>query len=402
MLYRTMKKTDDELSVLGFGCMRLPRKGMGIDEERAINQIRYAIDHGVNYVDTALMYPGSEQLLGRALADDYRKKVRLATKLPHMLVKSREDMDRMLNLQLKTLRTDHIDYYLIHSLTSGEGWGRMKGLGVAEFLDSAKADGRIVNAGFSSHSTVDDFKRIVDDYGWDFCQIQYNYLDETNQAGTEGLMYAASKGLGVVIMEPLRGGYLAKNPPAPVQAVWDEADVKRTPAEWALRWVWNHPEVTVVLSGMNDEQHIEENIRIAGEAHPNSLTEKELEIVGRAAEAYRETNRVGCTGCRYCMPCPAGVNIPGCFEAYNTDGGTLQSKVVYHLRVGGKMDGAKPAYASLCRNCGKCVKVCPQHLSIPQHLAEVAKEYETTGARLIGGVTVYALRLMRWNTMRKA
>lgn len=402
MLYRTMKKTDDELSVLGFGCMRLPRKGMGIDEERAIRQIRYAIDHGVNYVDTALMYPGSEQLLGRALADDYRGKVRLATKLPHMLVKSREDMDRMLELQLKTLRTDHIDYYLIHSLTSGEGWGRMKELGVAEFLDSAKADGRIVNAGFSSHSAVDDFKRIVDDYDWDFCQIQYNYLDETNQAGTEGLMYAASKGLGVVIMEPLRGGYLARNPPAPVQAVWDEADVKRTPAEWALRWVWNHPEVTVVLSGMNDEQHIEENIKIAGEAHPNSLTEKELEIVGRAAKAYRETNRVGCTGCRYCMPCPAGVNIPGCFEAYNTDGGTLQSKVVYHLRVGGKMDGAEPGYASSCRNCGKCVKACPQHLPIPQHLAEVAKEYETAGARLIGGITVYALRLMRWNTMRKA
>ena len=403
MLYRTMEKTGDELSVLGFGCMRLPRKGIGIDEERAIRQIRYAVDHGVNYLDTALMYPGSEQLLGRALADGYREKVKLATKLPHMLVTSREDMDRMLDLQLKTLKTDHIDYYLIHSLTSGEGWKKMKDLGVADFLDAAKADGRIVNAGFSSHCPVEAFKEIVDGYDWDFCQIQYNYLDEMNQAGTEGLRYAASKGLGVVVMEPLRGGYLARNPaPAPVQAVWDEADMKRTPAEWALRWVWNHPEVTVVLSGMNDERHIDENIRIAGEAYPNSLTENELEIVGRAAEAYRSLNRVGCTGCRYCMPCPAGVNIPGCFEAYNTDSGTLQSKVMYHLRVGGKMDGATPAYASLCRNCGKCVKICPQHLPIPQHLEEVAKEYETLGARAIGGVTVYALRLMRWNTMRKA
>jgi len=178
--------------------------------------------------------------------------------------------------------------------------------------------------------------------------------------------------------------------------------VKRTPAEWALRWVWNHPEVTVVLSGMNDEQHIEENIRVAGEANPNSLTKKELDIVGRAAEAYRATNRVGCTGCRYCMPCPAGVNIPGCFEAYNTDSGTLQSKVMYHLRVGGKMDGARPAYVSLCKDCGKCVKVCPQHLPIPEVLREVARDYETLGARVIGGATVYALRLMRWNTMRNA
>ena len=240
-------------------------------------------------------------------------------------------------------------------------------------------------------------------------QIRYavdqgvNYVDTALiYPGTEGLRYAASKGLGVVIMEPLRGGYLARNPPAPVQAVWDEADVKRTPAEWALRWVWNHPEVTVVLSGMNDEQHIEENIRVAGEANPNSLTKKELDIVGRAAEAYRATNRVGCTGCRYCMPCPAGVNIPGCFEAYNTDSGTLQSKVMYHLRVGGKMDGAKLAYASLCKDCGKCVKVCPQHLPIPEVLREVARDYETLGARVIGGATVYALRLMRWNTMRNA
>lgn len=401
MLYRKMEKTGDELSILGFGCMRLPTKGMGIDEERAIRQIRYAVDHGMNYLDTALLYPGSEQVLGRALADGYRERVKLATKLPHMLVTSREDMDRMLDLQLRTLKTDRIDYYLIHSLSSSEGWRKMKNLGVAEFLDTAKADGRIVNAGFSSHCGVEAFKGIVDGYGWDFCQIQYNYLDEMNQAGTEGLMYAASKGLGVVIMEPLRGGYLARDPPAEVRAVWDEADVKRTPAEWGLRWVWNHPEVTVVLSGMNDEQHIEENIRIAGEARPNSLTEKELEIVGRAAEAYRSLNRVGCTGCRYCMPCPAGVNIPGCFEAYNTESGTLQSKVMYQLRIGGKMDGAEPAYASLCRDCGKCVKVCPQHLPIPEHLSEVAKEYESIGVRLIGSVTEYALRLMRWNTMRK-
>ncbi len=340
MQYRTMKSTGDKLSALGFGCMRLPRKGVGVDTERAVKQIRYAIDHGVNYLDTALLYGSSETIVGKALADGYREKVKLATKLPPFQVKMREDMDKLLDVQLQSLNTDHIDYYLLHNLNPAD-WARMKKLGVDDFIRKAKADGRIRHIGFSSHNGTLDFKQLIDAYDWDFCQIQYNILDETNQAGKEGLQYAAAKGLGVIIMEPLRGGSLAKTPPKEIQAIWDEADVKRSPAEWGLRWVWNHPEVTVVLSGMNDEHHIEENLRVAGEALPGSLTEKELVLVARVKDAYRKLMKVGCTGCHYCIPCPAGVNIPACFESYNnlSLGSPMMAKINYMMQVGGGIDG---------------------------------------------------------------
>lgn len=319
MLYRTVPKNGDELSILGFGCMRLPvREDFSIDEERATEQVRYAIDHGVNYVDTAWPYHNgeSEPFLGRALAGGYREKVKLATKLPSWLIETREDMDKYLNAQLEKLRTDHIDYYLVHALV-GDLWDNVKNLGITDFLGKAKADGRIVNAGFSFHGAGEDFRRIVDSYDWDFCLIQYNFLDEKNQAGTAGLEYAAAKGLAVIVMEPLRGGNLTRTVPQVVKEIWNEAPVKRSPAEWALRWVWNHPGVTVVLSGMNDEENIRENLRIADEAYPDSLTEEELELVKRVEAKYRELLKVGCTGCQYCMPCPAGVNIPLCFEHYN-------------------------------------------------------------------------------------
>ena len=256
MLYRTVPKTGDKLSILGFGCMRYPSKGRGIDEDRAIRQIRHAIDNGVNYLDTAPVYHmgKSEPILAKALAGGYREKVKIATKLPHWFVSARADMDRILGEQLATLQTDHIDYYLVHNLSKGS-LERLRGLGILEFLDAAKKDGRIRNAGFSYHSNIADFKEIVDAYPWEFCQIQYNYLDETSQAGTEGLQYAASKGLAVIVMEPLRGGNLAGRVPETVQKIWDTASARRSPAEWALRWVWNHPEVTVVLSGMNEEAH---------------------------------------------------------------------------------------------------------------------------------------------------
>jgi len=375
-----MPKNGDELSVLGFGCMRLPVKEDGtIDEERAKNQVRYAIDNGVNYVDTAWPYHmgASEPFLGRALADGYREKVKLATKLPSWMVESREEMDKFLNAQLEKLNTDHIDYYLIHSLV-GELWDNLEKLGVADFLDKAKADGRIINAGFSFHGSNSDFKRIVDTYDWDFCQIQYNFLDEKNQAGTEGLEYAASKGLGVIIMEPLRGGKLASPVPSAVEEIWDEAPVKRTAAEWGLRWVWNHPEVTVVLSGMNEEAHIEENLKVAGEAYPNSLTETELQLVSRVEQKYRELMKAGCTGCRYCMPCPQGVDIPACFEVYNNlhmFGDEDMAKFMYAGRLGGAL-GGEPAFASLCVQCGDCMEKCPQHLDIPTLLESVVEDLE--------------------------
>ncbi|MCG2794698.1 MAG: aldo/keto reductase [Actinomycetia bacterium] len=317
MLYRSMKKTGDDLSVLGFGCMRFPERRGRIDEERATRQVRSAIDRGVNYLDTAFPYHmgASEPFLGRALSEGYRDRIKLATKLPPWSVKKREDMDRILGTQLGRLKTDHIDYYLVHGL-GGKIWERMKRLGVIGFLERARDDGRIYHVGFSFHGKKDEFREIVDDYDWEFCQIQYNFLDEQHQAGREGLEYAAGKGLGVVVMEPLRGGNLAKKVPPEVQAIWDEAEVRRSAAEWALRWVWNHPDVTVVLSGMNDEDNIDENLRIADEADPESLSAEELELVGRAADAYRKLTRAGCTGCGYCMPCPAGVDIPFCFEAY--------------------------------------------------------------------------------------
>ncbi|WP_406670091.1 aldo/keto reductase [Methanolobus sp. ZRKC4] len=381
MLYRTIPKNGDELSILGFGAMRLPMKEDGnIDEERATNQVRYAIDQGVNYVDTAWPYHmgQSEPFLGRALSDGYREKVKLATKLPTWMIDSREDMDKFLNAQLEKLNTDHIDYYLIHSL-AGELWEKVKPLGILDFLDKAKADGRIINAGFSFHGSPDEFRPIIDAYNWDFCQIQYNFLDEKMQAGTEGLEYAASKGLGVIIMEPLRGGSLAGKAPPAVEEIWNEAPVKRTAAEWGLRWVWNHPEVTVVLSGMNEEAHVEENLNIAGEALPDSLTETELELVKRSEKKYREIMKAGCTGCSYCMPCPVGVNIPLCFEHYNNLAlvDNLEGeRFMYAARLGGAVGLGKPEFASLCVQCGECLDKCPQHLEIPTVLGSVVEELE--------------------------
>lgn len=381
MLYRTMPKTGDKLSCLGFGCMRLPMAEGKIDEARAIAQIRSAIDAGVNYMDTAWPYLGgqSEPLLGKALRDGYREKVKVATKLPTWLVHSREDMDRYLNAQLERLGVARIDYYLVHAL-EGASWDRLEALGVGDFLDQAKKDGRIGNAGFSFHGLREDFKRIVDGYDWVFCQIQYNILDQEFQAGTEGLKYAASKNLGVVVMEPLRGGNLGlATPPPAVAAIWDEAQVKRAPVAWALRWLWNQPEVTVILSGMNEEAHIAQNLAIADEARPNSLTAVELDLVDREAAKYKELMQVGCTGCAYCMPCPMGVQIPKCFDAFNKMhmfGNTDEAKMMYIAFGAGLAGTNEPGFASQCVACGACLEKCPQHIAIPDALERVAAAME--------------------------
>jgi predicted aldo/keto reductase-like oxidoreductase len=380
MLYRKIPKTGDELSILGFGLMRLPVTQDGkIDEPRAIGQIRSAIDQGVNYLDTAWPYHAgeSETVMGRALADGYRDKVRIATKLPAWMITNRADMDTYLNAQLEKIQTDRIDYYLLHAL-AGDPWDKLEALNVIDFLEKAKADGRIVNAGFSFHGMLIDFKRIVDAYPWEFCQIQYNYLDEENQAGTEGLHYAAAQGLGLVIMEPLRGGNLALPAPPDVGAIWDKAAVRRTPVEWALRWVWNHPEVTVVLSGMNEEAQVEENLAIAAQAFPNSLTEEELALVEAAGRKYKTLMKVGCTGCGYCMPCPSDVHIPGCFEVYNKMhmfGNEQEGKFLYAIRMSGMISGTA-GYASQCVQCGECLEKCPQQIEIPDVLEKVVEELE--------------------------
>ena len=377
-----MPKNGDRLSILGFGCMRLPTDKSGaIDEPRATRQVRGAIDAGVNYLDTAWPYHGgrSEAFVGRILRDGYREKVKIATKLPCWMVETREAMDRYLNRQLEKLRTDRIDYYLLHGL-DGTSWEKMKRLGAVDFLDRALADGKIANAGFSYHGAPEDFAGIVDAYSWTFCQIQYNYLDEHLQAGTAGLEYATSKDLGVVVMEPLRGGCLGfPTPPPAVKEIWDEAQTPRTPVEWALRWVWDHPQVTVVLSGMNEEAHVEQNIAIANDAEPNSLTDTEREIVRRAGAKYRELMPVGCTGCGYCLPCPADVLIPDIFEIYNKMhlfGTEAEARFMYAGRLSGQFTGTGPRFASQCVQCGECVERCPQHIAIPETLEKVADELE--------------------------
>ncbi len=380
MLYKKVPKTGDELSILGFGCMRLAMKDGKIDEERAGAQVRHAIDHGVNYLDTAWPYHAgaSEPFVGRALAGGYREKVRIATKLPSWLITSRADMDKYLDAQLDRLATDHIDYYLLHGL-NGPLWDRLEQFGAMEFLDRAMADGRIRNAGFSFHGRLPDFKRIVDGRPWEFCQIQYNFLDTQNQAGTEGLQYAAERDLAVIIMEPLRGGLLSRpTPPEPVAALWEEAKHPRTPAEWALRWVWNHPEVTLVLSGMNEEAHVEENLAVAAQARPDSLSARELELVDRVAQKYRELLKVGCTGCGYCAPCPSGVDIPTCFEVYNNlhmFKDAQSALFSYAARLGAVLYD-EPGLASQCVQCGECLEKCPQGLAIPDLLEDVAAELE--------------------------
>jgi uncharacterized protein len=387
LLYRKYGKTNEQVSVLGFGCMRLPVIGgdpTNIDEEKAIKMIRHAIDEGVNYIDTAYPYHGtgmanggaSEPFVAKVLKDGYRERVKLATKLPSWLIKTRADMDTYLNEQLERLETDTIDFYLVHTLGS-HTWPVLLAAGITEFLDQAKKDGRIKHAGFSFHERVGLFKEIVDYYDWSFCQIQYNYLDENYQAGKEGLEYAAKKGLGIAIMEPLRGGKLVDNLPEEALNFFAQADVKRTPAEWALRWVWNHPEVSVVLSGMSAMDQVTENIKVAEAAQANSLTAKELKIIDQVKTIFKERIKVNCTACAYCMPCPAGVNIPGCFTVYNdysVFGGTPETKERFRFTYNFRLGAA--ALASKCVECGKCESHCPQEIAIRQELKNVREVFE--------------------------
>lgn len=376
--YREMGRTGDRVSILGYGCMRFPRKGGRADEQRTARQVAMAVEGGVNYFDTAYIYPGNEAALGRVLAaTGLRDGVFVATKLPSFLIRSERDMESTLNTSLGRLKTDRVDYYLMHNLTSLESWQRLCALGAEGFLDRARRDGRVLRVGFSYHGDEGQFGKVVDAYPWDFCQIQYNFLDEHFQAGTAGLRTAAARGLGVVVMEPLRGGRLGGRVPDAVQAVWDRAAVRRSPAEWALRWVWNHPEVTVALSGMNEEAHIEENLRAASLAAPNAMGVEELALVSEARELYRGGLRVGCTGCGYCLPCPAGVDIPACFAYYNDRflfGDRIFKSKYFSTTLG--LGGGAPSFASLCRGCGKCERHCPQGIAIRERLRDVAGEME--------------------------
>jgi predicted aldo/keto reductase-like oxidoreductase len=354
--------------------MRLPTIGgdeANVDQEEAVRMIRYAIDHGVNYVDTAYGYHRgkSEVTVGKALRDGYRGRVRIATKMPVWKIRSKEDMDRYFLEQLSRLQADYVDFYLLHAL-HGRAWSKMKRLRVQDWLEKKRVEGKIRHVGFSFHDEYAVFKKIIDDYGkWDFCQIQYNYADEDYQAGTRGLKYAASKGLAVVIMEPIAGGKLAIKPADSIQALWDKMPTKRSPAEWALRWVWDHPEVSVVLSGMRTMSQVVENVESADRSLPGSLTEEQLVIIDRIRRKYKKLGLISCSGCRYCMPCPQGVNIPELLAFYNE----------YYVKneaeeVKGRYQKQIPAEsrAKKCVRCGRCEEICPQKLPIRELLTEAA------------------------------
>lgn len=380
MLYRRFPRWSHDLSILGFGCMRLPvagdqQSGERVDEETSIDMIRTAIDGGVNYIDTAYPYHNgeSERIVGKALGEGYREQVCLATKLPSWLITSREDMDRYLEEQLTRLATDQIDFYLLHGL-SGETWENLLRLNVLDFLDDARADGRIRFPAFSFHDQFPIFAEIVEAYEWMFAQIQYNYMDEESQAGTRGLRYAAERGLGIVVMEPLRGGLLSGDVPVIHQHLLD-APVRRTPSEWGLRWVWDHPEVTVVLSGMSSMEQVRNNLSYAAQGLPDSLSPPELAIVGRMRETFASRVKIPCTGCRYCMPCQNGVDIPESFNYYNQAymyEAEEKAKGVYLWALNGSFSGGTPGYASCCIQCGECEERCPQGLPIREYLEDVA------------------------------
>ena len=372
MLYRK-DKYGNELSMLGFGCMRFTRKGRGIDIEKAEKELLAAYQAGVNYYDTAYIYSGSEAALGEIFEKHHiREKINIATKLPQYMIKDRSGLDKYFNEELTRLRTTYIDYYLMHHLTDLPMWEKLKRVGIVDWIEEKKAAGMIRNIGFSYHGNTDNFQKILNDYGWDFCQIQYNYLDEVSQAGVDGLRAAAAKGIPVVIMEPLRGGKLVNMLPAGAKKAMEESRRKWSPAEWGLRWLYNQPEVTVVLSGMNSMEMVEENCRIASEAQPGQLTEADFEILKEVKKSIREKEKVGCTGCRYCMPCPKGVDIPGIFRCYNamfTENKSM-GRFQFAQTVGLTR---KPAFATQCVSCGKCEQHCPQNLPIREKLKEADK-----------------------------
>lgn len=390
MNYRSDKK-GNRLSILGYGCMRFKRSGGKIDIEKAEKEVLAAYNGGVNYFDTAYIYPGSEAALGEILErNSLREKINLATKLPHYLIKTESDIEKYFSEQLNRLRTDHIDYYLMHMLTDLPTWERLKGLGIEKWIDDKKKSGAIKNIGFSYHGGCEMFTQLVDAYDWDFCMIQYNYMDEHSQAGSRGLKYASSKGLPVMIMEPLRGGRLVNNLPKEAQALFKESKRGWSPAEWSFKWLWNQQEVTCVLSGMNSVEMVEENVKCASESKVGDLTEDDNRMLLDVVKAINSKMKVGCTGCGYCQPCPKNVDIPGCFAAYNrrfSDGWFTSLKEYFMCTALRRNSSA----ASNCVGCGKCKQHCPQGIDIPAELKNVRSKLEGPAYR----VARKAIRLFR-------
>lgn len=372
MQYRK-DKNGNELSMLGYGCMRFTKKGNSIDIDKAEKEIMAAFKAGVNYYDTAYIYPGSEAALGEILErNGIRDKVNIATKLPQYLIRNAKAIDKYFSEELTRLRTDHVDYYLMHHLTDVEMWEKLKSVGIIEWIKEQKKSGKIRNIGFSYHGNTDNFITILNDYDWDFCQVQYNYLDEVTQAGVSGVKAAAAKRIPVVIMEPLRGGKLVNMLPDKARKLFREDSHGWSPAEWAFRWLYNQPEVTVVLSGMNSVEMVQENVKTASDMKAGSLTEQDFALIEEVKKAIMEKEKVGCTGCRYCMPCPKGVDIPGTFACYNTM--YTENKSAGRFQFAQTVGLTKePAFASQCVQCGKCEQHCPQSIPIREKLKEADK-----------------------------
>ena len=375
MQYR-IDKAGNKLSALGLGCMRFPR-----DKAETERMILAAIKGGINFFDTAYIYPNSENTLGEILArHDKRKDVYIATKLPYILCKSANDFDKYFNEQLRRLQTDYIDYYFIHSMSDYAEWETLKNWGIEEWIAEKKKSGLIRQIGFSYHGTCDNFLKILEAYSWEFCMIQYNYFDENYQAGKKGLLAAAEKGVSVMVMEPLLGGTLATNLPQQAKELFAKSDPHLTPADWAFRWLWNQSEVTVVLSGMSSAQIMANNLHSIQNFHP--LADEEVAVYADVAEVFRKTYKVNCTGCNYCLPCPKGINIPACFSAYNasyTQG--YISGLTLHITSTAAVT-KNPKSLRLCNQCGKCEKICPQKLSIRKDLKKAAKRFEPLPIRL--------------------
>lgn len=382
MEYRLDRKSGNELSVLGMGCMRFPRGVAGIDMQRTELAVLTAFERGINYFDTAYAYNGSEEALGQVLErNNLREHVFVASKLPHRKCKSINDVERMFATSLERLRTDYLDYYLIHNVVAADQWKRLVDMGIEEWIARKKQSGQIRRIGFSFHGGIAEFRQLLDEYDWDLVQIQYNYVNEHYQAGREGLELAAAKGIPVVIMEPLLGGRLATGLPRKAQAELAKVDAERSPASWGLRWLFDQPEVTVVLSGMNSDQMVEDNCATASSTAPGSMTALEHEAIAAAREAFQESFKVPCTGCNYCMPCPQGLSIPSIFAAYNESYSLGWYTGFFHYMLSIGVTSGDPRLASNCIECGACAKKCPQHIEIPERFADVRRRLEPPGVK---------------------
>ena len=382
MQYRKDKK-GNQLSILGYGCMRFTKNGSSIDLEKAEQELMYGISHGINYLDTAYVYPGNEEAVGKILAKNHcREEINLATKLPHYLIRTRAGAEKKFQEELQRLQTDYIDYYLMHMLNDCRTWEKLVQIGIRDWIEEKKKSGVIRNIGFSYHGNSENFRALLDAYDWDFCQIQYNYLDEHAQAGREGLEYAGEKGIPVIIMEPLRGGRLVNHLPRGARECIAKSDTFHTPAELALRWLWDQPQVTCVLSGMNSIDMVKENIRIAETAEPNQFGEQEQALIAQVREEIQKKMKVPCTGCGYCMPCPQHVDIPMTFHCYNLRYAEGKHSGMWEYVQSTAMRRDTKS-ASQCIGCVKCERHCPQGIQIREKLKEAVRELETPKYRVI-------------------